>query len=102
MTTTMRHTGGMTRERMSIAVIWLAAVVAAVGIGVLADPDRQLAWVPIAMLMLLFATALIQLGSAEARGFIHRMALSLSGAAIILGIASLIFLLLGAHAIVNT
>lgn len=90
----------MTRERLSIGVIWLAAVFAAVGIGLLADPDRQLAWVPIAMLMLVLVTALLQLGSAKAEGFIHRMALSMSGAAIILGIASLVFVLLGGHAVV--
>lgn len=88
----------MSRAQLSIGAIWVAAVIAAVGIGLLADQDRQLVWVPIAMLMLVFATALIQLGSAEATGFIHRMALSLSGAAIILGIASIIFFLLGAHA----
>lgn len=91
----------MSRARLSIGVIWLAAAIAAVGIGLLTDQDRQLAWVPIAMLMLVFATALIQLGSAEAKGFIHRMALSLSGAAVILAIASVIFLLLGASAVIS-
>lgn len=91
----------MTRERLSIGVIWLAAAVAAAGIGLLAHQDRQLAWVPITMLMLVFATALIQLGSGEPRGFIHRMALSLSGAAVILAIASLVFFLLGGHAVIN-
>lgn len=82
-------------------MIWLAAALAAVGIGLLADHDRQLAWVPVAMLMLVFATAMIQLGSGESRGFIHRMAVSLSGAAVILTIASLVFLLMGANAVVN-
>ncbi|MGO1545629.1 MAG: hypothetical protein ACTHXA_14945 [Gulosibacter sp.] len=86
----------MTRERIEIVGIWVVAVIAAVGIGVLATPDRQLTWVPIVMLLLVFATALVQLAGAQAKGFIHRMALSLSGAAVILAIASIIFLAMGA------
>lgn len=80
--------------------MWLAALVAAVAIGLLASPERQLTWVPIAMVMLVFVTALVQLAGAEPEGYIRRMALSLSGAAIVLAIASGVFLLLGAHAVI--
>ncbi|WP_140400739.1 hypothetical protein [Gulosibacter sp. 10] len=90
----------MTRERAGIVSVWLAALVAAVAIGLLASPERQLTWVPIAMVMLVFVTALVQLAGAEPEGYIRRMALSLSGAAIVLAIASGVFLLLGAHAVI--
>jgi hypothetical protein len=75
-------------------------VVAAVLVGVLASPERQLTWVPIAMLLLLFFTAIMQLIEGKPEGFIHRFALSLTGAGVVMAIASLVFVLMGASATV--
>lgn len=94
--------GCMSSERVGIGIVWVSAVVAAALVGVLAADDRKLAWVPIAMLMLVFLAALVQLVTAKPEGFIHRMSLSLGGAAVVLGAASLIFVLTGAGGLVLT
>lgn len=88
------------RERASVLTVWVLAVLAAALIGVLAGRDRQMAWVPIAMLMLVFVSAGLQLMLAKPAGFIHRMSLSLAGAAVVLALASLVFLLAGASGFV--
>ncbi|UQN14227.1 hypothetical protein [Gulosibacter sp. ACHW.36C] len=87
-------------SRFRIVVVWAVAVVAAVLVGVLASPERQLTWVPIAMLLLLFFTAIMQLIEGKPEGFIHRFALSLTGAGVVMAIASLVFVLMGASATV--
>jgi hypothetical protein len=76
-------------------------VLAALLVGLLSSPERQLTWVPIAMLMLLFFTALMQLVEGRPEGFIHRFALSLTGAGVVMAIASGIFVLMGASASVT-
>lgn len=90
----------MNLERTGHWLIWGAAVVAIVAIGVFAGRDRQLAWVPIAMVLLVFAAAFVQLLIAKSDGFIHRMSVSLTGAAVILALGSLVFFLLGAEGFV--
>ena len=103
----VRHNCGMDtgpltkRERASVGIAWAIALLAAILIGVLAGRDRQLAWVSIAMLMLVFVSALLQLLLAKPAGFIHRMSLSLAGAAVILALASLVFVLAGASGFVT-
>lgn len=87
-------------SRARIWVVWIAAVVSAALVGLLASPERQLTWVPIAMLMLLFLTAFMQLIEGKPEGFIHRFSLSLTGAGVVMAIASLIFVLMGASAVV--
>ncbi|WP_125107100.1 MULTISPECIES: hypothetical protein [Gulosibacter] len=87
-------------SRLRIVAVWAVAVVAAVLVGVLASPERQLTWVPIAMLLLLFFTAIMQLVEGQPEGFIHRFALSLTGAGVVMAIASFVFVLMGAHATV--
>ena len=90
----------MRAERVGIGIIWGAAVVAAVLIGVLASADRRLAWVSIAMLLLVFAAAIVQLVIARPDGFIHRISVSLGGATAVLAVASLVFWLTGSHGFV--
>ena len=92
----------MTRERVSIGIVWLAAVVGVFGVAILADPSRHLVWVSILMLTLICLTCLLQLRLQESDGFIMRMSMSLVGALIILGVASLGFALLGGDAVVGT
>ena len=82
----VRHNCGMDtgpltkRERASVGIAWAIALLAAILIGVLAGRDRQLA---------------------KPAGFIHRMSLSLAGAAVILALASLVFVLAGASGFVT-
>lgn len=92
----------MNLERSGPWLVWIAAVVAVVAIGVFAGADRQLAWVPIAMVMLVFLTAIVQLVVAKPDGFVHRMSISLAGAAIVLAAGSLLFFLMGAEGFVLT
>ncbi|NLT26692.1 MAG: hypothetical protein GXX90_08620 [Microbacteriaceae bacterium] len=90
----------MRSERIGTGIVWGASLLAAVLIGLLAGDDRRLAWVSIAMLMLVFVAAIVHLVIAKPEGFIHRMTVSLGGAAVVLTAASLVFLLTGAHGIV--
>ncbi|MFD2674389.1 hypothetical protein [Gulosibacter bifidus] len=84
-------------SRIRIGLVWLAALVMVLAIGFVAGPARQLTWVSIAMMMLVLITGLLQLLDGRPAGYIHRFALSLAGAAIILAIGTVIFMLRGAQ-----
>lgn len=88
----------MTKERLSIVVVWLAAVAGMFGVGLLASPERQVSWVSILMLLLVCLTCIIQLGMQESRGFIARMTASMAGALVILVLGSIVLLLGGGGA----
>ena len=92
----------MNLERTGPWLVWAAAVIAVGLIAVFAGTDRQLAWVPIAMVLLVFLSAFVQLIVAKPQGFIHRLSLSLAGAAIILALGSLLFFVMGAEGFVLT
>lgn len=91
----------MTRERMSVVAVWVAALVGVIGVGILAAPERHITWVSILMLVLICLACVLQLAQAEADGFVRRMSESLVGALVILGIASLVFVILGGDALVG-
>lgn len=82
--------------RLRIAAVWAAALVLVLAIALLTGPERRLTWVSIAMMMLVLLTGLLQLNDGRSAGFIHRFALSLTGAAVILIIATVVFMLTGA------
>jgi len=93
----MRHNGGMSRERVSIGVVWIAAVVGVIGVAAVAAPERQLAWLSVLMCVLVLLTGAAQLVLQEKRGFIDRMAASILGAVGVLAVASALLVLLGAR-----
>lgn len=92
---------GVTRERLSILLVWLAAIAGTVGVGLLATPERYVSWTSILMLLLVCLTCIVQLGMQESRGFISRMASSMVGALVILALGSIVLLLSGGGAAVG-
>lgn len=87
-------------ERSSVFAVWGIAVLMAVAIGLFGERDRQLVSVSIAMLLLVFIAAMLQLMIARPEGFIHRMSLSLAGGVVVLAVTSGVFALLGASSTV--
>ncbi|KAB1660334.1 hypothetical protein F8O01_03140 [Pseudoclavibacter chungangensis] len=88
----------MTKERVSVAVVWVVAFIGVLTIPLLATPERHVTWASVLLLVLVCMTCVIQLGMQESRGFVRRMSLSLVGAFVILSIASLIYFLMGGGA----
>ena len=88
----------MSKERLSVGVVWLAALVGVVGVGVFASPARHLTWVSIVMLVLICLACVVQLLLQRADGFVRRMSTSLVGALVILAVGSLVLAVLGGGA----
>lgn len=97
----MRDNGVMNKERVSIGVVWVAALAGIVGVGVFTAPERHLTWVSIVMLVVICLTCLAQLSLQEADGFVRRMSISLAGALVILAVGSLVLAVLGGGALVG-
>ena len=104
----MRHDVGMTTDRRtellrrgSIVVVWCAALLGVVGVGLFASSERHVTWTSILMLVLICLTCVIQLALQDARGFVRRMSVSLVGALVILAAGSLVFAVLGGGAFVG-
>ncbi|WP_127819128.1 hypothetical protein [Microbacterium sp. CPCC 204701] len=74
-----------------IVVVWVVAAVLAVVIGVFATPDWRAAWLGVGLggcLILAFAA---QLWSGRSQGFTERVAASIFGAVLVMGVISLGF-----------
>lgn len=97
----MRDNGPMSKERLSVGAVWVAALIGVIGVGVLTAPERHLTWVAIMMLVLICLTCLLQLGLQEADGFVRRVSLSLAGALVILAVGSFVLAALGGGALVG-
>lgn len=74
----------------TIIAVWVAAVVAAVLIGIFSAPVQYSAWIALALAGCTIATLVIQLAMAEKRGFVNRLAISLVGSVAVLGVATAI------------
>ena len=75
-------------------MVWAAAVVAAVLIGIFALERTYTAWFGIALAACTVGALCIQLATREKQGFIDRLAASVAGAFVVLAIASGVFVLL--------
>jgi hypothetical protein len=80
----------------SVVCVWVAAVVAAVLIGVFASSHVYLGWLGIAMAAAVLVSMCLQLATQEKRGFVIRMGASLAGSFVILAIATLVLALVHA------
>lgn len=79
-----------------VVAVWIVAAAAAVAIGIVAPPEWRAAWLIVALggsLLLAFA---IQLANGRSQGFTQRVAASVLGALLVLGVISLGFGLAGA------
>ncbi|MEV8267013.1 hypothetical protein [Microbacterium sp. NPDC076911] len=77
----------------SIAVVWLAAAVAGVVIGIFVGADWRAAWLAVALGGCLMLSFVVQLMIGRADGFILRVAGSMVGSLLVLGVISLGFAL---------
>jgi hypothetical protein len=72
----------------TVSAVWAFALVAAVLIGVFSHPDHDGAWLSLALAASVVLALCIQLATREKRGFVSRLASSVSGALIILAVAT--------------
>lgn len=72
-----------------IALVWLAAAVVAVAIGIVAPPDQRAAWMPVGFAGCVCLAFVVQLGVGHAEGFIRRVAASVLGALVVMGMIGL-------------
>lgn len=71
-----------------VIAVWVIAALAGVAIGIFAPVGQRAGWVSIALAGCLLLSFAVQLGYARPRRFIARMAASIVGAFIVLGIIS--------------
>lgn len=74
-----------------IVAVWVLAAVIAVVIGIVAVPDWRGAWLGVGLGGCLIAAFAIQLSPGRPEGFIERVAASVLGAALVMGVISLGF-----------
>jgi len=74
---------------VGVVIVWIAAAVVAVVIGLAAAPDARAAWMPVGLggcVLLAFA---IQLWYGRSQGFIQRVAASVLGALLVMGLVGI-------------
>lgn len=74
-----------------IIAVWIVAAVVGVLIGIVAHPDMRAAWLAVGLGGCLILAFGVQLGAGRSQGFTQRVAASVLGAMIVLGLVSLGF-----------
>lgn len=77
----------------SILAVWGAALVFAVVIAIVSDPHEYAAWLALALAGCVVGALCAQLATQEKQGFVDRLAASLVGAFVILGVTGAILAL---------
>src|SRR5947209_2577336 len=82
------HNRGMNEKVRygSIGVVWLAAAVFAVLIGLLARETLYATWISLALAVCVLLGLIAQLATQQKIGFVNRLAASVAGAFVILGV----------------
>ena len=83
----------MATRLRTVIPVWVAAVVAALLIGLLSPAPERLTWLPIAMAALVLATFALQIAIPQKEGLVDRMMASLGGGILILAVATPVLLL---------
>jgi len=90
------HNGSMTVPGLAprgglggIVAVWVSAAVIAIAIGVIAPPDWRAAWMPVDLAFCVVLAFIIQLVYGHAEGFIRRVAASVLGALVVMGLIGL-------------
>ncbi len=78
------------RSWVGVAAVWVAAVLAAVAIGVFAEPDTRFAWLGVALAGSVLLTFAIQLAGGVTAGYLTRVSISVSGAVVVLVLCSIV------------
>lgn len=76
------------RAWRSIAAVWVSAAVIAVLVGLLTPPPLRMEWITVGFGLCLLLAFGVQLSLARSKGFIDRMALSMGGALLIMGLVT--------------
>lgn len=83
----------MSARSRSVPPVWIAALVGAVIVGVLAQ-DRFLTWIPVVAAAAVLLTFVIQLSLQRKEGLVARIIASVGGVLAILGVATVVLILL--------
>lgn len=74
-----------------IVAVWVVAALIAIAVGLLSDAEGRGAWLGIGLGGCLIVAFAIQLWSGRSQGFTERVAASVLGAAVVIGVISLGF-----------
>jgi hypothetical protein len=74
----------------SVVPVWLVAVLGAVAVAVLADPENYLVFLPVVLGVTTLLTFGIQLGIRRKEGYVNRVTASATGAVVILAVATVV------------
>ncbi|MFT4219061.1 MAG: hypothetical protein QM611_00875 [Microbacterium sp.] len=77
----------------AIAAVWAVALVSSIAIGVLVPVEWRMAWMSVALGGCVILAFVVQLWPGRSTGFIDRVAASVAGAVLAMGLVSLCFAL---------
>jgi hypothetical protein len=80
----------------SVGVIWALAVVLAIVIGTVSPAEQYASWLSLALAACVVGGLVAQLATQEKDGFVNRLAASVSGAFVILGVAGAVLAVVAA------
>ncbi|RUQ99007.1 hypothetical protein [Labedella endophytica] len=78
------------RSWVGVVSVWIAAVVAAVVVGVFTPDDDRFAWLGVALAGSVLLTFGIQLAGGVTAGYLTRVAISVAGAVLVLVLCSVV------------
>ncbi|TDW29544.1 hypothetical protein [Cryobacterium psychrophilum] len=81
----------MSGHWISIAAVWVLAVIGATLTGLTAPPGETLAWVALTLAGCTLVTLSLQLATGQKEGYVARVTASIVGAVIVLSVATLVF-----------
>jgi hypothetical protein len=89
----VRHNGGVTdslnaprHAMVGVVIVWSISAVIAVVIGILAPPDWRAAWMGVGLGLVVSIAFAVHLWSGRSQGFIQRVALSVLGSMLVMGL----------------
>ncbi|SMQ71836.1 hypothetical protein [Agreia sp. VKM Ac-1783] len=74
----------------SVVPVWLVAVLGAISVAVLAEPENYLVFLPVVLGVTTLLTFGIQLGIRRKEGYVNRVTASVTGAVVVLILATIV------------
>ncbi|WP_243696138.1 hypothetical protein [Labedella phragmitis] len=78
------------RPWVGVVAVWVVTALAAIAIGVFAEPDTRFAWLGVALAGSVLVTFGIQLAGGVTAGYLTRVSISVSGAVVVLVLSSIV------------
>lgn len=78
----------LTTKWGSVAAVWAIALLCGIAVGIFSGPGSYSDWLALSLGGCIFAAMCLQLATQEKRGFVNRLAGSVGGAVIVLGIVA--------------